>query len=113
MTTQKKTQKGSQGKSPRPRELYDERGVQRNPLAGDELAELAKDVGSYFMADKAAAGRYLLLLYALANEHDEADRSAAYFEACESLALTIDGISAAFEADHVRTLAELRKGGAR
>lgn len=100
-------------KESRPREIYDERGAQRNPLTGAELAGLAKEVGGYFTADKTGASLYLLLLYSLANEADEADRSAAYFEACESLSLSIDGVTAAFEADHVRTLAELRKGGVR
>lgn len=96
----------------RPREIYDERGVQRNPLTGAELAELAQEVGSYFTGQRKAASLYLLLLYSLANEDDEADRSCAYFEACESLALSIDGVTEAFEADHVRSLAEWRKGNA-
>jgi hypothetical protein len=97
-------------KGQRPPEIYDARGVQRNPLTGAELAELAQEIGSYFTGNTTAASLYLLLLYALSNEHDEADRSAADIEACESLSLSIDGIQEAFEADHVRRLAEWRKG---
>lgn len=95
----------------RPREIYDEKGVQRNPLSGAELASLAQEVGAHLFGKEEAVSLYLLLLYSLANEHDEADRSAAYFEACESLSLSVDGVQEAFEADHVRRLAALRARG--
>ena len=95
----------------RPREIYDEKGVQRNPLSGAELGSLAQEVGAYLAGKGAAVSLYLLLLYSLANEHEEAARSAAYFEACESLSLDVDGIQEAFEADHVRRLAAWRARG--
>ncbi len=71
MTTKRKARGGVKGKvgdSSRPRELYDEQGVQRNPLTGAELAGLAKEVGAYFTANETGASLYLLLLYSLAND---------------------------------------------
>jgi hypothetical protein len=115
MTTKtRKTQKDvtGKGKAGRPLELYDENGVQRNPLDGDEMSVLVKDVSAYFIADTTAASLFLLLLYALANEHDEAERSAVYYEACQSLGSAIEGVSEAFEADHILRLTQLRKRGA-
>jgi hypothetical protein len=113
MTTKKKAQGAAKGKgkSGRLHELYDEQGTQRNPFAIDiEAREAVRTFCSHLFGRSKAASLFLLIVYTLANEHDEGTRSLIYYEACRFLTDEVSGIEAVFEADHVRMPAELRKG---
>jgi len=58
------------------RELYDERGTQRNPFdSGIEAREAIEAFCSHLFGRSEAASLFLLIIYALANEHDEGARS--------------------------------------
>lgn len=110
MTTKKKARAGAEGKAVRPREIYDEKGVQLNPLTPSEMFTLVGHVCAYMQPHPEGASLLLLLLYALSNEPDESDRANAYYEACTRLSSVIEGVSEAFEANHVTTLGRLREG---
>jgi hypothetical protein len=92
-------------------ELYDEQGTQRNPFDSDiEAREAVQAFCSHLFGRSEAASLFLLIVYALANEHDEGTRSLIYYEACRFLTDEVEGVGAVFEADHMRMPAELRKG---
>lgn len=95
----------------RPRELYNDKGTQRNPFdTTEEAAEVIEAFCSHLFSRGEAASLFLLIMYAMANEHDEGTRSCMYYDACRYLTGEIRGVEATFEADHVRVLAEWRKG---
>lgn len=96
--------------APKGRGLHDARGVEQNPLTTAEADEVVAELCGHLALRAREASLLVLLLYALSNEHDEGNRSAMYYTACEQLAGTVEGIAEAYKVDHEHTLAGIRAG---
>lgn len=106
-------------RTPKGKGLHNERGVEQNPLSQKETELILSELCAHLMntADGPLTSYFLLLLYALGNEHREEARGMVYYKACAELAPVIDGIAEAYKVDHEETLASIRaraslKGGA-